>query len=122
MRRPPPETGAISFKRKHQFLQRALHLAWDSVRRQGDDKPGWDKAEEVPLGNPLRNDLRAAPQYSIDSKIPQTQARLGGPGGSRTHGVLSEADYEATPKLHRIKVLRDFPLRKYPGLAPRKAL
>jgi len=93
-----PKRVPYRLKGSISFCSGAPHLAWDSVRRQGDGKPGWDKAEEPPFGNPLRNDLRAAPQNSIYSKNPQTQARLGGPGGSRTRGVLS--DYESRFTVH----------------------
>ena len=41
--------------------------------------------------------------------IPQT---LGGPGGSRTHDVLSEADYESTPNVFVNNDLRLFSFRK----------
>jgi hypothetical protein len=36
-----------------------------------------------------------SPATTIQRQNPQSQAKLGGPGGIRTHDVLSEADYES---------------------------
>ena len=45
-----------------------------------------------------------------NNKNPQTQARLGGPGGIRTHDGISPADYESRMKFVKIKGLRDIPI------------